>query len=201
MLLKKIKKKEKTSLQVIAMFGLHRFAGVSHITVLLAEYLTGVLGKRVLVIEASGKDDLVHLLTEKESVEKEFFFRDIHYVRNVSKEEIPAFCNQSYDYCILDLGSDYEEVKEYVMLADKKFLVSHVSPWYQGLDFIYERKEEVKNLHTWTLILNGTNAFISKKYVDSQIRRAIRCSIIGLEPNILRPSSDTIHLFDQMFHY
>ena len=42
---------------VIGIYGMCRYVGVTHLTLLLAFYLSDVCGYKVVVIEASGKDD------------------------------------------------------------------------------------------------------------------------------------------------
>ncbi len=200
MLQRKLKKDKQSLTQVIGVFGLHPFAGTSYVCNLLAEYLTGILGKRVLVVEAGGKDDFVKMTGNlEEECGDSFFFRDITYVRNVPKERIASWCNTPYDYCILELGSCYRTIRDELMLTDKKLLVSHISPWCGfNMGFLKELEEEIDDFRSWSLVLNLTDQEKYRKYKKVLRKTVIPSTYLGFEPNVRKPSAATIAMFDRM---
>ncbi|MBE5961077.1 MAG: hypothetical protein E7256_06765 [Lachnospiraceae bacterium] len=197
---KKLKKDKQMLTQVIGVFGLHPFAGTSYVSNLLAEYLTGILGKRVLVVEAGGRDDFVKMTGSlKEECGETFTFRDITYVRNVEKDRIASWCNSPYDYCILELGSCYNAIRDELMLTDKKLLISHISPW-SGCDerLLKELAEEIDDFRSWSLVLNLTDREKYRRYKRIVRKSAIPSCYLGFEPNVQKPSAAAIALFDRI---
>ncbi|WP_066713278.1 hypothetical protein [Clostridium sp. Marseille-P299] len=196
------KKRVNEGIYVIGVYGIHRYVGVTHLTLLLAFYLADICGYSVVVIEASGKDDLGSL-AEKYQVKlesknnKKFSFHNIMFVRQATEKDIGAYRNSKYEFCILDLGGNYKNAAIELLRCDLKIVIGNPAPWHADA---WRRFEEVlrgiKDLGSWCVIHN-----LSTKKMKAKITKLSKYYAIGLEPNLLHPSKEAIKVFQKIMQY
>lgn len=187
---------------VIGIYGMCRYVGVTHLTLLLAFYLSDVCGYKVVVIEASGKDDIgslekmYHVQSESTNTNK-FSYRNITFVGQAVTQEIGNYRNSSYDYCLIDLGGNYKQAVNELLRCDLKIVVGTTAPWQR---IVWKKLEEmfanIKDLSSWCVINN-----LSTKKQKSNINDFFNYYVIGLEPNILHPSKDAIGTFRSLMNH
>lgn len=193
------KRRVKEGVYVIGIYGIHRYVGVTHLTLLLAFYLSDICGRSVVVIEASGKDDIGALakrypVQSKSKNNKKFTFRNIMFVGQASVNEIGDYRNSKYEFCIIDLGGNYKNAASELLRCDLKIVVGNSAPWHQDawrkLD---EMLKSIKDLGSWCVINNLTT-----KKMKAKITELSKYFNIGLEPNLLHPSKEAIKVFDKI---
>lgn len=186
---------------VIGIYGMRRYVGVTHLTLLLAFYLSDVCGYKVVVIEASGKDDigslekLYHIASESTNTNK-FSYRNITFIGQAVTHEIGAYFNSSYDYCLIDLGGNYKQAVHELLRCDLKIVVGTTAPWQRILwETLEEMLANIKDLSSWCVINN-----LSTKKQKAKINGFRNYFVIGLEPNILHPSKAAIGTFRNLMN-
>ena len=193
------KKKLRKGTSVIGIYGMHRYVGVTHLTLLLAFYLSDVCGYKVVVIEESGKDD-IGSLSKLYPVHSEwintntFTFRNIRFVEQASSYEIGAYRNSTYDFCILDLGGNYKQASNELLRCDLKIVVGNSAPWQRNSwNELEDILRNIKDLSSWCVIHN-----LSTKKMKVKINGLRKYYVLGLEPNVLHPSRDSIKIFHEL---
>ncbi len=181
------------NLQSIGVFGLHPHAGVTWITILLAEYLANICGLKVAVIEHSQKRDLFCLSSNKEQLEEEpFKVHNITYSLSSEKLLLNKQEQVSYDYLVYDLGCNYAKSRDLIMSCNKSLLVYTMIPWYfdrskavLALERDYGRPEHVTFL--------GNMITKEKRKLVGRIFRG--SEFLGYEPDFFHPSKQSIQVF------
>lgn len=196
------KRKLRKGTSVIGIYGMHRYVGVTHLTLLLAFYLSDVCGYKVIVIEASGKDDIGSLSKlypeHSECINTNtFIYRNIMFVAQASPSEIGAYRNSTYDFCILDLGGNYKQASNELLRCDLKIVVGNSAPWQRDWwSDLEDMLMSLKDLSSWCVIHN-----LSTKKKKIKINGLRRYYVLGLEPNVLHPSRDSIKVFQELMQF
>lgn len=197
------KRKTHKKMYVIGVFGLHRFAGVTHITVLLAQFLSGICGRSVEVVEASGKDDLACLSLRYKTSRRmtknsgSFVYRNITFVEQATDAEVGRLRNADYEFCILDLGSNYRRAMRELMRCDLKIIVGTAAPWQEeSWGVLKDMLNELKDINTWHIISNLSR---DKLTLDKKIQN--KCHLIGFEPKLFHPSKEAIKVFKELLQF
>lgn len=187
---------------VIGIYGMRRYVGVTHLTLLLAFYLSDICGYKVVVIEASGNDDIgslakmYHVQSESTNTNK-FSFRNITFVGQALTHEIGAYHNSSYDYCLLDLGGNYKRAANELLRCDLKIVIGTAAPWQRiAWQKLEEMLTNIKDLSSWCIINN-----LSTKKQKTKINGIRNYYVIGLEPNLLHASKDAIGTFQNLMNF
>lgn len=196
------KRKFRKKTSVIGIYGIHRYVGVTHLTLLFAFYLSDVCGYKVIVIEASGKDDIGSLSklyqVQTQCITKNtFLFRNVMFVGQASTYEIGDYRNSTYDYCILDLGGNYQYASNELMRCDLKLIVGSTAPWRQKS--WYELEDillNIKDLSSWCVIQN-----LSTKNRKVKINGIRKYYMLGLEANVLHPTREAIKIFREIMQF
>lgn len=178
----------------IGLLGLHRSSGVTHLTLLMAQYLRGCLGYKVTVLEKSGRFDLEtlsHYYTHCEKWEDGFI---LHGISFMTKESGAIKENMKNECVLIDFGTNYKAVMEVCDKLDILIYVFTNAPWYQTSDSLWSYLEANKNQLKKVAICN----MASKKSLKQNFKLPIRTSVLGLEPEIFNPSVEAIRLFESV---
>ncbi|WP_041703795.1 hypothetical protein [Lachnoclostridium phytofermentans] len=182
----------------IGILGLHRNSGVTHLTLLMAQYLSGCLGHKVTVLEKSGRNDLASLSNYYSVSEKwtnGFKLHGIQFLIKGNVTENDDYNNDFKNRCVLiDFGTNYKEVMEVKDKLDIVIFVFMNAPWYQAEDLLLRYMTDEKTQLKKTAICN----MATKKSLTQGLKLPIRPSVLGLEPDFFNPTTEAIHLFESV---
>lgn len=114
------------------MIGSGPCAGATHFTVLLANYLAGVLRKKTAVLEWNGHGDLTEMeafCMGRRSERKEYHVLDVLYVKNAGLEELVSCINRRYDRIIIDFGDSFSRNRTEFLRCDRRIVLLALSEW------------------------------------------------------------------------
>lgn len=138
--IKKDKKKvtEGQFTEVFGIVGSGKGVGVTHFSVLLANYLTGVLKKRTAVLEWNENGDFKRMedILCKKSVSNRssqtFSLLEVSYVKKAGRKELSECIDQGIDCIVIDFGSDFYGVREEFFCCSRKVLIGSFCEWQLG---------------------------------------------------------------------
>lgn len=158
-----MKKTQGKTTITIGVFGLHRYAGVTHTVMLLAEYLSCWRKKRAAVLELSGHPALeVYERLWYGAVGAQPIIRRKRCTYWKEAEGKALWKQEEFrnDYCILDLGCDLERNAEQLMACRKKIILGssgilHKQDWKKfAAQPRLQKQLLLEGRDTWTLLLN-----------------------------------------------
>lgn len=143
----RISRREKT--EVIGIIGCGSGVGVTHFSILTANYLTGVLRRNTAVLEwnDSGAFGRMQDICAKKAVRKPendtFKVFEVSYLKRAGRNELHNCMNCGFDTVIIDFGSGQSKAAEEILRCDRRFLVGSFSEWQAGAfaGFAAERGE------------------------------------------------------------
>lgn len=206
-LLKRISRKENESGKLtIGIIGTHHGTGVTHLSILLANYLSEWLGKKVAYVEYGGQKDIKFMQyiyegtcgSSKESSEEESFFliHRVTYYKSVKPTELAEIIGDSFDCVILDLGMDFTKNKHEFFRCDKKLVVSSLTPWkQQELERFYEHTCHINQSDEWLYMIP-----FGERQEIKQAAKEFGKQFWGIpyEPDPFSLSEKTVHFFQKI---
>lgn len=124
--------------EVIGVAGSGPGVGTTHFTVLTANYLSDVLGRRTVVLEwnQSGAFERMETVCAKKTVSKPenntFRIFEVSYIKRAGKKELLECMNCGYDTVIIDFGNSLEMEAEEVLRCDRRFFLGSFCEWQVG---------------------------------------------------------------------
>lgn len=206
-LLKKISRKEnQPGKLVIGVIGTHHGAGATHLSILLANYLSEWLGKNIAYIECYPQKDMQYMqyiyegmpTLGKEITEEEcsFTIHRVTYYKSVKPIDLAEIIGDSYDCVILDLGADFTKNKNEFFRCDRKLVVSSLAPWkQQELERFIEHTCHISQSDEWLYMF----PFGQSKEIK-EVTKEFQRHFFGVpyEPDPFSLSAETIHLFQKL---
>ncbi len=180
----------------IGLLGLHRSSGVTHLTLLMAQYLKGCLGKKVTVFEKSGRFDLSSLSNDYPVCKKRSDRFQIHGIQFLSDGNMMPEEEYNNRHVIFDFGTNYKGVLEVQKELDILIFVFLNAPWYQAEDLLTRYLEDAASPFKMAVICN----MATKKSLEKIPKLPVRPNIIGLEPDFFNPSKEAIQLFETVLY-
>ncbi|BCN32825.1 hypothetical protein [Anaeromicropila herbilytica] len=190
---------EKNKKIIIGVIGTHRGVGVTHLCVMLSNYLSEVMGKRTAVLECNTHNDFSYIqmvyegMAHKAINGKAFQVYDTSYYKNVTQKEIADILNNNFDYIIMDLGTDRDN--EEFLRCNCKLVVSSLCDW--------KRHELIKFLH-YAETMNG---YLEWEYLvlygdKSDLKEIkhnwnIHLNLIPFETDPFQVSKEVLNLFQK----
>lgn len=197
-----LKRRRNEKGKIIAIAGVVRGVGVTHTTIMLANYLSRERYK-VAVVELNphghfGKIEKAYEgIHFDSSLTSKFKIKGVVYYKSVTKEQLIRLYQEEYNYIILDIGSDVEAYSEEYRRADLPFIIARTSEW--KLDeieaFRYSQGVLMTNRCQWILPFAKPNEvkelskkiemscmaigfigdpFIKSKEIDQQLAKIIK---------------------------
>lgn len=123
------------SMECIGIAGTGPSVGVTHLSILTAAYLSGVLRRRTAVLEWNGTETFVDLekILSKKAVTKEhgktFNMLGIFLCREAGAEALIHCEEQGFDTAIVDFGCYRDSIREGFLRCERRFLVCSGSDW------------------------------------------------------------------------
>ena len=150
----------------MGIIGAGRGVGVTHLSVWMANYLTGVRRERTAVLEWNRHGDFARIKEFCCGAEKceiagkadAFKVLDTEYYADAGVEELAACMNTDYRRIIVDYGEITGETMLECARCDRKVIVGALSEW-QAKAFLEEAKKSAKRDQSWSY----TTAFGSEE--------------------------------------
>ena len=141
---------------VIGILGTHKGCGVTHLGIMLANYLSNYMGYKTAFLECYPQKDIQYLqnyVYRDDVAAKKLEMFKIHHVsyhRSVKEQTLPEVIGDSYDGVILDLGSDFVRNRNEFLRCDKRIVVSSLSAWKRHeLDQFIKNNSYIKSSRQW----------------------------------------------------
>lgn len=180
----------------IGIFGLHPHAGATRVTVLVAEYLSNICGKRVAVMEHGMRRDL-NCLNPMSTKKGDDCF-DLHKITFGMQENYHAKTSYGvipYDCYVYDLGCNYARSRELIQACDRTLLLFTMTPWHfdtTSLRYAIQRDYGTGNhIH----FIGNMIEFRERKQIHKIYNKV---DYLGYEPDLYAPSKDAVRLFHEI---
>lgn len=139
---------------VIGVIGTHKGVGVTHISILLANYFNKWAGKQTAFVEYGAQNEIGYLEENYENgMDKQFKLHGVTYYKNVHDKDMGTIMGGNYQCIILDLGTDFNKGRNEFLRSDKKIIIGSSSQWKKGeMQKLFQGVHEIKE-ENWTYIL------------------------------------------------
>lgn len=184
---------EQKDAYTIGVFSLHPHAGATYVTVLLAEYLSNMVGFKTAVIGNGLRYDLHSLQNEAKTYTKDETFVLHHITYDCTGDYLGKHQSNSQEFeCyVYDLGSNYGKARELIHACDLVFLLFTMTPWYCDLSKLSESlAKDYGESSRLCLIGNQIPQRLKK-----QLYKEYHCEFLSYEPDLFEPSLEAIQLF------
>lgn len=182
-------KEKKSGSKKIALVGVKRGSGTTHIGMLLADYLRQQQGARTAYLECNKTGTFSKLQECFYGYKREYFriYGVDYYWCNPEQQVEELFC-QKYDYFILDFGIEIKNNEEKIKSCEERLFIGNLERWEQK-DYIFfcRQYEEYNGI----LVCN-----LGRKDIIDNVGRILRKKIyaIGYQP-IDKPLEKNIEQF------
>lgn len=197
-----IRGRKKPDKIVIGLIGTHKGAGVTHTSIMLANYLSRCRGFKTAYLEMNEEDDIKHLLYAYENNGDKFYEKrkfkiyTTTYYRNVREKDLIEILNEEYEYFILDFGMDFNKNKSEFLRCDLKLVIGSLTEWKRHTLFWFVKsKKELPGFLYWKYLI----VFAQKtdiKIASNELH--LKLDSIGYEPDPLLLSKETKELFQKI---
>lgn len=125
-----LKSKEPEKTVTIALVGTKPGVGVTHTGILTAEYLKEKMGARTAFVEVNHHGHMEQMERIVYGYSSPVFsFHGIDYYKNMGNDSLSKLFKQSYNYLILDFGTQKKKEEEALKQCDRKILVGSLNMW------------------------------------------------------------------------
>ncbi len=200
-LLKKFARKNQgRGREVIGLIGTHRGVGVTYTGLMLAFYMSEVLGKKTAFLECNEHHDMGIIQKAYEWSREEaysFSFHQLTCFREVTPNRIAQLFGEEYDCYILDFGTDLIKNKEEFLRCGIKIVIGGRSEWdRQKLMQFAKASEAIRGSDTWLYFIpqGKDKAIIS---IRNEVKRKVFSVPATWEPTI--PSRTSNYFFAEFF--
>jgi len=180
--------------------GLHRGAGVTSMSVSIANYLVAFLKKRVAVCECNGSRDFIKAKDKLVGMDwygdntLSFSYGGCDYYPKDAVNEMDINA-ENYHIVIKDFGTD-GVIKDDFLRCDHKMIVSSLYPWMsKKLETFYDKADSYAGSDTWLYVLAGSHEQIKAERKKHSIYAVVRPYI----ENPLVIDSSLVDFFEALF--
>lgn len=156
--LKDLQNKDRTI--SIGIIGAVPGSGATTMSVAMANYLSGITGKKIAVYEHNGNRTFMKMtdyLNEKDIIEHNGC---VYYPKGTTS--LASIYNKEYDVVIVDFGSEKLAISEFARCT-YRIVMGSLEPWnYYMYEQFYHMAEEIGGSDTWLWILNGDEKNIKR---------------------------------------
>lgn len=197
------RKENHTQLEIIGVLASARGIGGTHLSIMLANYLTAKKGKKVALVELdAAKEDFRKICDAYKyfckNKETAFCFNlcDVDYYSNINKTFLGELYNYGYDYIIMDMGNNYEKNREDLLRCTKKIIVGSMQEWKikAFVDIVEKTSAGVFKGEWKYLLLYGKD----KEIKSLQKKYKINISQIPWEPDPFLIHSSNFDFFKEL---
>ncbi|NLZ80692.1 MAG: hypothetical protein GX913_02640 [Clostridiales bacterium] len=121
--------------EVIGILSTEPGCGCTHLSIMLANYLSSVRGYKVCIAEFNENHTFEKLEQAYEGSKtiddrtRSFYILKTKYFKNIRQEEMPDLLSEHYDYMIIDFGCGFEKRKEEFKRCKRKFIIGSLCDW------------------------------------------------------------------------
>lgn len=164
---------------MIGVAGSSPGVGVTHFSIMIASYLSGVLGKRTALLEENKSGDfarLFEILSERSALKQDkgsCSVLEISFMKEAGPETFSDLANSEFDTVVIDFGHDFEAVRTKFQLCQRKFLVGSLAEW-KIHSFLKLAEEKKRSDGKWEyFISSGSSEFMKElsRYPGIEARR------------------------------
>lgn len=163
--------------EVIGIAGSGRGVGTTHFSILMANYMTGVLRQQTAVLEWNQSKTFEHMeqvcVSGTSARKKNQIFKvlDVCYLKNAGKQELLYCLNEGFHTIIIDFGSDLQDSESEFFRCDRKLLIGSFTEWQlHGLiAMIAKRNRKEASLEYF--------AFFGSKETEREVRKQFQIQI------------------------
>ena len=161
---------EKSERIIIGIAGVAAGAGVTHLTIALANYSATVKKRKTAVIELSGN----HAMEELGETGNAFVMQQVTYYPNLLHHQIPEVLKEDYEVLILDLGCTYHRIRMELLRCNEKLIVGSSAPWRsrEYIRFVLDEMGE-DGMTKATVYLTNNGMRKDKNEIKRQIRQPV----------------------------
>ncbi len=123
------------ALQTIGIMGVDRGNGVTHLAIMMGNYLTAKLHKNTAIIEKNNseafselKDSYGENANENQEL-NQFKISNVTYYYNIPNNKIGEIFSKNYEYIIIDMGTYKEKETEEFLKCNFMILIGTLDPW------------------------------------------------------------------------
>lgn len=156
--------------EVIGILSTESGCGCTHLSIMLANYLSRVKGYKVCVSECNESrafEKLEQIYEGNKIIDTSttsFHVFKTKYYKNVMEEDMIELLNEAYDYMIIDFGSEYELIKEEFKRCKRKFIIGSFCEWKLSsyIQFLDKTSKEFGREHWEFFSIIGDKALRKK---------------------------------------
>ena len=148
----------------IGVIGAVSGSGVTTMAIAMANYLAGILRKKVAVYEHNSKRAFAQMCEYYGTIDIMKHQGCIYYSK--SSTQLSNLYNDGFDIVIIDFGSEKANISEF-MRCTYRVVMSSMEPWKMNMcNEFYNIVSEVNGSETWLWIINGDSKTL-RKYMKS----------------------------------
>lgn len=184
--------RKKGETKIIGVMGTDSKVGVTHLAIMISNYIANVYGKKVGYLEYDGESSVKWLCEN----EKKFKHYGINFYTSVYVEKLPELIAKGYDYIVIDFSSDYFKGRSEFLRCNKKIVVGDVNPWniINYYKFI-ERTSGECNCDKW--IYTATFGILKDKMTLGMDKRILVYKI-PYNPDIFKIKHNNLELMEKL---
>lgn len=185
---------------VFGILGTQKGAGVTHFSILMANYLSDYLGKNTAYLQYYTQKDIGYLseyvYREKKDDKEPFQVNGITFYPNMKEQDIAEISGDYYNYIILDLGTEFNKCKNEFLRCDIKIIISSLAIWKRyELDQFIHNSNHIKNNEHWNYAIPFARERDIKQVSKDFGKKFYK---IPFEPDPFALSQETIQLFQKL---
>jgi hypothetical protein len=122
-------------LQTIGIMGIDAGNGVTHLAIMMGNYITAKLHKNTGILEMNNTGAFLELKesygenTNKNQEDNHFKIADVTYYYGIGNNRIGEVYSKGYEYIIIDMGTYNEKKTEEFLKCSIKILIGNLNPW------------------------------------------------------------------------
>lgn len=187
----------------IGVAGSSSSVGTTHLAILTAAYLSGVLRKKTAVLEWNGTEAFVDLekILSKKAVTKEngktFNMLGIFFCKKAGAEAFIDCTEQGFEAVVADFGCYRGSIREEFLRCDRRFLVCSGSDWQllQAAELIRKEFTQKNRVEYFSSFGTEETLRMAEKHLKVQIRR------IPFSPDAFVITGESMAFFGKFLKY
>lgn len=187
--------------RIIGVIGMGRAVGVTHLSILMANYFSGWQARTVALLEWGDQKDFSRMelkVTGRQRKGKVYRLLDVDYYKHAGPDELAACLNKGYQHVILDFGCMGEENKTEFYRCQKKLLVASFSEWQEEAFWEFYKTEYQAEQKSWIYL-----AAFGSEETRTEINKRLKISFvrIPLSVDAFSINREVAAWFDQLFRH
>lgn len=177
----------------IGIIGVNSGIGVTHTSLLFAQYLNQLKQKTALVeLNSTGAFQSIQRAYEGSHLtleDRDFHMKGVHYYKHHESIHLLNILSKSYDYVIMDIGSCESPYFDEFLRSDRSIVIGHAIEWKREelIDFWNHHKNE-SNASKWMFCILFSNKQEVKE-LNKHLNKKVYLIPFHPDPFILHPDT------------